>query len=68
MLTREEAAALVELDARKVAGPTHCLAASARAGSLATRRRGFIVLTTLCRNVCHYCSFPNRRGAARGGT
>jgi FO synthase len=28
----------------------------------------FIPLTKLCRDVCHYCTFARRRGAASGRT
>jgi FO synthase len=64
VLAREDAHALVRLDAADLLRPAQELRAEGKGWLVTYSPKVFIPLTKLCRDVCHYCTFaaPPRRG------
>ena len=68
MLSPHEAHALVEADAADLLAPAQALRERGWGRLVTYSPKVFIPLTKLCRDVCHYCTFARRRGAASART
>ena len=58
----------VEADAADLLEPAQALRARGKGRLVTYSPKVFIPLTKLCRDVCHYCTFARRRGAASAPT
>src|SRR5260370_7204346 len=58
-LSREEALALVDCELGPLLRAAACRRDAAHGSIVSYSRKVFIPLTMLCRDVCHYCTFPH---------